>query len=396
MGPLATAVLVTVLLHPASVLTQHGLPTVESTPSVNLQFDPRRMTLTWNCTQNVTAVACGMTSKDTGMLTMRLRKNACQCSFQDRLLHKGATFTVTVNIGQRQITEKLLYMNPGGNKTAAQNFSCFIYNADFMNCTWAKGQAAPDDVQYFLYIRDSKRKTERQCRHYAPEAGTHVGCHLDFVSELRHQTYVLVNGSSERAGIQFFDAMLLLKKIEVHSPPSNITVGCNASHCLIRWERPRSHLSTSDRDFQYQLHIQRQDKEQQGDNQLVELSGDSGNAYDFPSPQPRARHTVQMRAADTRVLQWGAWSPPAEFGSREQAPSLVHVYLLVILGTLLGALTLGYLFKRFVGTPVPQVKDKLNKDDDEIMWDKIPAAPGKADGEDILTVQEVRESTVSV
>lgn len=44
----------------------------------------------------------------------------------------------------------------------------------------------------------------------------------------------------------------------MHSPPGNITVGCNASHCLIRWERPRSHLSTSDQDFQYQLHIQRQ------------------------------------------------------------------------------------------------------------------------------------------
>ena len=44
----------------------------------------------------------------------------------------------------------------------------------------------------------------------------------------------------------------------MHSPPSNISVGCNASQCLIRWERPRSHLSTSDRDFQYQLDIQRQ------------------------------------------------------------------------------------------------------------------------------------------
>ncbi|XP_036883619.1 granulocyte-macrophage colony-stimulating factor receptor subunit alpha isoform X2 [Sturnira hondurensis] len=354
------------------------------------------MTLTWDCTQNVTAVACGMMSKDTGMLKMKLQKNTCQCPFQDRILHEGATFTVTVNVSQRQITEKLVYTNPGGNNTAAQNFSCFVYQADFMNCTWAKGRAAPEDVQYFLYVRDYKRKTERQCGHYATEAGTHVGCHLDFVSTLRHQIYVLVNGSSESAEVQFFDAILLLKKIEVHSPPSNITVGCNASHCLIRWKRPRSHLSTSDRDFQYQLHIQRQDREQQGDNQLVELSGDSGNAYDFHSPQPRARHTVQIRAADTRVLQWGAWSPPAQFGSQEQAPTLVHVYLLVILGTLVGALTLGYLFKRFVGTPVPQVKDKLNKEDDEIVWEKIPAAPGKVDGDDVLTVQEVRESTVSV
>lgn len=53
----------------------------------------------------------------------------------------------------------------------------------------------------------------------------------------------------------------------------------------------------------------------------MELSGDSGNKYDFPSPQPRARHTVQIRAADTRVLQWGAWSPPVEFGRYPPQPA---------------------------------------------------------------------------
>ncbi|KAM5290450.1 granulocyte-macrophage colony-stimulating factor receptor subunit alpha-like isoform 1-T1 [Glossophaga mutica] len=399
MGPLATAVLVAVLLEPVVLLTpQHGLPTVETIPSINMHFDPRRMTLTWSCTQNVTAIMCGigMMSKDTGMLRMRPQKNACQCSFQDFILHGGVTLTVTGNIGQRQITERLVYTNPGANNTAAQNFSCFIYNADFMNCTWAKGRAAPDDVQYSVYIRDSKKRTERQCRHYVTDTGTHVGCHLDFVAELRHQIYVLVNGSSEKAGIQFFDAIFLLKKIEVHSPPGNITVGCNATHCLICWARPRSHLSTSDRDFQYQLHIQRQNKEPQGDNELVELSGDSGNKYSFHSPQPRARHTVRIRAADARVQQWGTWSPPAEFGSGERALTLVHVFLLVILGTIVSALILGYLFKRFVGTPVPQIKDKLNEEDDEIMWEKIPAAPGKADSEDVLTVQEAREATVGL
>ncbi|XP_045711959.1 granulocyte-macrophage colony-stimulating factor receptor subunit alpha [Phyllostomus hastatus] len=396
MGPLATAVLVAVLFDPVLLLAQHGRPTEETTPGINVQFDLSSRTLTWDCTQNVTATACGMTTQAKGMVRLKPQKTTCQCSFQGHILHEGAMFTVTVKVGQREMTEKLLYAHPGGNNTAAHNFSCFIYDADFMNCTWARGRAAPDDVQYFLYIWDPKRRTERPCRHYATEAGTHVGCHLDFVSELRPEIYVLVNGSSEKAGIQFFDALLVLKKIEVHSPPSNITVGCNASHCLIRWERPRSHLSTSDREFQYQLHIQRQNKERRDGNEMVELSGDEGNKYDFHSPQPRARHTVQIRAADARVLQWGAWSPPAEFGSGEQARTLVHVYLLVILGTVIGALTLGYLFKRFVGVPIPQIKDKVNKEDDEIIWEKLPAASRKAEGEDVLTVQELGESAVSV
>ena len=39
----------------------------------------------------------------------------CQCSFRDSVLHGGATLTVTANISQRHITEKLLYVNPGGD-----------------------------------------------------------------------------------------------------------------------------------------------------------------------------------------------------------------------------------------------------------------------------------------
>lgn len=77
----------------------------------------------------------------------------------------------------------------------------------------AKKERRPCPACHLTTWGSCRRKTERPCRHYATEAGTHVGCHLDFVSQLRHQTYVLVNGSSEKAGIQFFDAILLLKKI---------------------------------------------------------------------------------------------------------------------------------------------------------------------------------------
>lgn len=39
-----------------------------------------------------------------------------------------------------------------------------------------------------------------------------------------------------------------------------------------------------------------------------------GNEYQLLSPQPRDVHTLRIRAADTRVLQWGAWSQPVTFG----------------------------------------------------------------------------------
>lgn len=49
------------------------LPTEETTPSINLRFHPRSMTLTWDCTQNITVTACGMISKDGGTVRLRVR-----------------------------------------------------------------------------------------------------------------------------------------------------------------------------------------------------------------------------------------------------------------------------------------------------------------------------------
>lgn len=46
----------------------------------------------------------------------------------------------------------------------------------------------------------------------------------------------------------------------------------------------------------------------------IELPGDLGNKYYLLSPQPRAAHTLRIRAADTRVQQWSAWSQPVTFG----------------------------------------------------------------------------------
>lgn len=153
----------------------------------------------------------------------------------------------------------LTQQDEGGAGTAAQNFSCLIYDADFMNCTWTKGPSAPDDVQYFLYLKESKKNpTERECPRYTEDAGTHVGCHFQNVSELAFHTYFLVNGTSQQTAIQFFDTILSIHKIERYSPPHNITVHCNKSRCLIQWEKPRTRRRVSDLDFQFQLDIRTQ------------------------------------------------------------------------------------------------------------------------------------------
>ncbi|XP_012394745.2 granulocyte-macrophage colony-stimulating factor receptor subunit alpha isoform X1 [Orcinus orca] len=402
---LAMAVLLSMLLVPSLFLTQDQwdkhLPTVEQNSSLNMKFDPKTTKLTWDCQENATYGECVLIHKEKGQIKKKVKDKECQCTFQDCSLHGGVTLTVEVNINQRRISETLVYLNPGGEGTAAQNFSCLIYNADFMNCTWAKGQAAPNDVQYFLYIRDSKKKIERECPHYLKDSGTHVGCHLQDLSGLTSYSYFLVNGTSQEAGIQFFDSVLLLKEIEQYNPPNNITVHCNESHCFIRWEKPRTRKTLSIREFQYQLDIQRQSNTGSSGNQLIVVSGDSGNKYSFPRPGFRAKHTVKIRTADARKAHWGAWSQPAEFGSAEPESSLVHVYLLVVLGTFVCGLTISCLFKRFLGMnrlfpPIPRIKDKLSDshqiDHQQILWEKFAHDAGKGDKEEVLAVEEVTEA----
>ncbi|XP_045393658.1 granulocyte-macrophage colony-stimulating factor receptor subunit alpha-like isoform X2 [Lemur catta] len=347
---LATALLLSELLHPAFLLTPEHLdaPTPAPEPALHVKFDPSNMKLAWDCRENTTSVTCAMVPREGDRAVKKPRTKDCWCNFEDISLHRGVLLEVQVNTSERSFREKVLYTNPGGEGTAAHNFSCFIYDVDFMNCTWAKGPAAPGDVQYFLYIRDSKRKRERECPHYIQHLGTHVGCHLHNLSGLTFRNYFLVNGTSHAAGIQFFDSVLSTKEIERYGPPTNITICCNASHCLIRWDKPRTRRALSHSEFQYQLDIQRKNVPPDSTNPLIDVSGDLENQYHFPSSEPRAKHVVKIRAADARIPQWSAWSQPVEFGSEGADGSLVHVYLLVVLVTLLCALGLGFLCKRLV------------------------------------------------
>ncbi|XP_006774589.2 PREDICTED: granulocyte-macrophage colony-stimulating factor receptor subunit alpha-like [Myotis davidii] len=128
-----------------------------------------------------------------------------------------------------------------------------------MNCTWARGPAAPENVQYFLHLRDLQSGSERECPYYLRDArASHVGCHLQGASEFGSEMYILVNGTSPSAGIQFFDDRLILKTIEIYDPPGNITIHCNASQCLIQWDTPRIRMFLSNWEMEYQLDIHRE------------------------------------------------------------------------------------------------------------------------------------------
>ncbi|XP_054329488.1 granulocyte-macrophage colony-stimulating factor receptor subunit alpha isoform X3 [Pongo pygmaeus] len=396
---LVTSLLLCELPHPAFLLIpeKSDPPTVVPASSLNVRFDSRTMNLSWDCQENTTFSRCFLTDKKNRVVEPRLNNNECSCTFREICLHGGVTFEVHVNTSQRGFQQKLLYLNSGREGTAAQNFSCFIYNVDFMNCTWARGPTAPRDVQYFLYIQNSKRRREIRCPYYMQDSGTHVGCHLDNLSGLTSRNYFLVNGTSREIGIQFFDSLLDTKKIERFNPPGNVTVHCNTTHCIVRWKQPRTYQKLSYLDFQYQLDVHRKNTQPGTENLLIDVSGDLENRYNFPSAEPRAKHNVKIRAADVRILNWSSWSEAAEFGSDDRNLSSVYIYVLLIVGTLVCGIVLGFLFKRFLRIqrlfpPVPQIKDKLNDNhevEDEIIWEEFTPEEGKGYREEVLTVKEI-------
>ncbi|XP_025790482.1 granulocyte-macrophage colony-stimulating factor receptor subunit alpha [Puma concolor] len=428
LGPLATTILFCMLLDPALPLTQEhqDVPTTEWVPSLNMKFDRRTMELSWDCKENTTYLECVMIHKEKGEIRKKPKNKDCHCNFSHDSLHGGVTFVVKVNSTQGPIPEKLVYANPGGEGTAAQNFSCFIYNVNFMNCTWAKGRAAPDDVQYFLYIQDFKEKRERECPHYVTDSGTHVGCHLHDLSGLTFRNYFLVNGTSRETAVQFFDTILSLKKIEIYSPPDNVSVDCNPSHCQILWDPPRTRHPSSAWDFNYQLRIQKQ----------VSALGPGPDGVDpegRPAPRP-PRREGPVPAARQRWVQ-GPWATGVPCGPRIQ-PARKAPPCPVPLATRLSPKENGHWMPsqdagghRGLGTGghpegppivqeghplrrrlrlfasetlfprIPHIKDKWSENvhtDHQIIWEKSTPDTGKIDHEEILTVEEVTIAPESV
>ncbi|XP_029411972.1 granulocyte-macrophage colony-stimulating factor receptor subunit alpha-like isoform X7 [Nannospalax galili] len=208
-------VLCLVLLPPAFLGTPEpaAVTPQEPEPELNVTFNPRTWTLTWACRENVTVTMCIVTKAGGPRPSTKPRKDACGCTFRRLLLHQGLSLEVQATVNRTVIRQKLAYVNPGANGTAAQNLSCSIHLASVMMCTWEPGPVAPPDVQYYLYIKDLSERTEWECPQYLGDSVVHTGCRVQNLSGLPSESYVLLNGTSRREAIQFLDAMLDSKEI---------------------------------------------------------------------------------------------------------------------------------------------------------------------------------------
>ncbi|KFV94984.1 Granulocyte-macrophage colony-stimulating factor receptor subunit alpha, partial [Fulmarus glacialis] len=90
------------------------------------------------------------------------------------------------------------------------------------------------------------------------ENGRNMGCRFQNVKTETEKAYFLVNGSSKDSPIRFYDEYIELYKIEILTPPLNVTVNCtrDPAGCIMTWQPPHTRHMGHVNCFQYEISIQ--------------------------------------------------------------------------------------------------------------------------------------------
>ncbi|XP_025291138.3 granulocyte-macrophage colony-stimulating factor receptor subunit alpha-like isoform X1 [Canis lupus dingo] len=395
--------LVSFLVLLSSVCCREPQPAQENvSPIINMQLDSRKKMLSWNYIRNVSEQECVIYTplgSPTSQPPQVTEDDTHYCIFRNHVLHRGANLTVNVTCDGNVFQELLVFANPGVEGSGAMNFSCFIYNVRFMNCSWAPGSRAPADVCYQLFWWASLHEDEVECPHYIMNSeGMHVGCHFDQLGEPQNMDnyFFLVNGTSRTAAIPFLDFVpFQAYKIEKYDPPTNITITYNRSHHIIKWDNPEIRYDLSSYVLYYELDIQRAGSSSK--TKHVFQRGQDPNVYLMPSSAARVESTFRARVRYVYNDLWSEWSPTVLFGLPEEREPRGAMFDVVVWAAAVPALLLMCLCKRRfyrshkLFPPIPQVKKEITgalMPTLEVAWDDGHPPPGSQEPEDVLMVEE--------
>ncbi|XP_009868699.1 PREDICTED: granulocyte-macrophage colony-stimulating factor receptor subunit alpha-like [Apaloderma vittatum] len=384
------------LFHPLHADIQCMELEAQESPIRNVKMNWRKMELSWESSKNFSKYKCSIMDMDMERVQKEVNSPLCRFPVEQYIsLHKGVFFTIEV---PNTNTSKSCTFNPGGtNGSAIVNFSCVIYNISFMNCTWQAGKNAPGDTQYFLYWQNSRDDKEMECElYFKDENGRNIGCRFQNVTINSEKAYFLVNGSSKDSLIQFHDEYIQLYKIEILTPPLNVTANCagDSAGCVITWQPPLTSHVENIRCFQYEISIQNKDrsKEAKEDAPLRVRN----NSYNFQNYNKKKIYTLRIRARGKSCLissNWGEWSEPIEFG-RGKDYFISVILFLIALGTISMSVLQYCLCKRYcsvksIFSPVPQPRDKFNASTDEDIQAESVNLTKKSCTEEITMVEEM-------
>lgn len=330
----------------------------------NLTFDPGTWTLSWACGGHDGAVMwCTVIDHEAG-IRRRVRSRGCRCRFQPMELHRGVDLEVAGDKGHAHIQQTLRFENEGVPGSGAENLTCEILAAHFLCCCWAVGPAAPDDIRYSLRVLNTTGHEVASCSALPGTPTTR--CQADDLTHLPRLAYVVVTGQSRVGPVRFLDAVVNTKGIERLSPPDHVSASCNFTHCAITWAPPPTWAPMTEQDFRFEIEWKK--AEPSSIAQKVVIAGREDNAFAFPSPAPRGRLWVRVRAGDTRSDRWSEWSPALELGSEATTPPRALVLAASSCAALLCALALGAACRRLALSrrllpPIPGIRDRVSDDE---------------------------------
>ncbi|XP_030055514.1 granulocyte-macrophage colony-stimulating factor receptor subunit alpha [Microcaecilia unicolor] len=282
--------------------------------------------------------------------------------FEDKMeLHRSLSFNVTTSIKHVELSTEAHYIPEGFNGTSAENFSCVAYNVTFMNCSWVVGREAPQDIQYFMTLRQGE--TVEKCQHYKKNSfKRHIGCNFQNLSiSFGSKTYALIHGSSKISQIQIFDKWFEINKYERLNPPVNITLRQNQQDVIVEWKKPETNYPACDECFRYHIYTDDVSK-----NKKINVTVKDQTSYQISGLNLDRVYTLKMRARLENLdknYEWGEWSPSIEFGNT--VPSRFYIIVILVIMAILIAVFSILLCQRYevmqkLFPPIPQPKNKLS------------------------------------
>ncbi|XP_009703033.1 PREDICTED: granulocyte-macrophage colony-stimulating factor receptor subunit alpha-like, partial [Cariama cristata] len=358
--------------HPLHADIQCTGSEAQESPITNVKMNWRKMELSWESSKNFSKYKCTIMDRDVESIEKEVNSPLCRFPVEQYMpLHKGVFFIIEVP--NTNTSKKCTFIPGGMNGSAIENFSCVIYNISLMNCTWQAGRDAPGDTQYFLYWQNSREDEKMECELYIKdENGRNIGCRFQNVRIETEKAYFLVNGSSKDSLIQFYDEYIQLYKIEILTPPLNVTAKCtgDSAGCTITWQPPLTSHVENIKCFLYEISIQNKDepKEEKKDPPPKVRN----NSYKFQNYDEKKKYILKIRARGKNCLvssNWGEWSKPIEFGQGKDY-SIFMILFLIALGTISVTVLQYCLFKRYcscksIFSSIPQPRDKFNASTDE-------------------------------